>query len=374
MFGHHHHTAAAAPGSGQGYGDNLSPSYTGTTFRPSHDGGRANPEHGGTTTGTAFGTGNPWARPTFRQWLRAYWVDLLTMAVMGAIGLGVYEAHPAPSRSFPLTFQDGEVVYPEFAYPLRREIVPIWLAAFLGSVVPIVFFLLFQIRVRSFADVNAAILGLLNSLITAAVFQVFLKWLIGGLRPHFLAVCQPSVAPGTLTGNGYLNIMYDRSVCTGDQDEIDDSLESFPSGHSTAAFAGFVFLSLYFNAKLKCFANYRPGYWKQILFFAPLLGATLIAGSLTIDQFHNWYDVLAGAVIGTATAFAAFRMSYCAVWDWRCNHVPLPREGLDWGSLYAGEGMGMGMGAGAGAGMREGVMQKDESHDILLRGRHNRNF
>lgn len=43
-----------------------------------------------------------------------------------------------------------------------------------------------QIRIRSFWDINNAILGLLYSLITAAVFQVFLKWLIGGLRPHFL--------------------------------------------------------------------------------------------------------------------------------------------------------------------------------------------
>ena len=54
------------------------------------------------------------------------WLDLLTMAIMGAIGLGVYEAHPAPSRSFPVTFTSGDIVYPEFAYPLRKEIIPIW--------------------------------------------------------------------------------------------------------------------------------------------------------------------------------------------------------------------------------------------------------
>ena len=54
------------------------------------------------------------------------WLDLLTMVIMGAIGLGVYEAHPAPSRSFPVTFLSGDIVYPEFAYPLRKEIIPIW--------------------------------------------------------------------------------------------------------------------------------------------------------------------------------------------------------------------------------------------------------
>ena len=88
------------------------------------------------------------------------------------------QAHPAPSRSFPVYFQDGEVVYPEFAYPLRHEIVsptlsanicasaatpsaskklltsitqvPIWLAALLAAIIPIVIILFMQIRIRSF--------------------------------------------------------------------------------------------------------------------------------------------------------------------------------------------------------------------------------
>jgi diacylglycerol diphosphate phosphatase/phosphatidate phosphatase len=110
----------------------------------------------------------------------------------------VYEAHPAPSRSFPVYFQDGEIVYPQFAYPLRREIVPIWAAAMLGVFVPIIVILICQIRIRSFWDVNNAVIGLLYSLITAAAFQVFLKWLIGGLRPHFLTVCKPNIP--ALTG------------------------------------------------------------------------------------------------------------------------------------------------------------------------------
>jgi len=29
-------------------------------------------------------------------------------------------AKPAPTRSFAVTFADGEVVYPQFAYPLRK--------------------------------------------------------------------------------------------------------------------------------------------------------------------------------------------------------------------------------------------------------------
>ena len=108
----------------------------------------------------------------------------------------VYEAPPAPNRSFPVYDPSGEIVYPEFAYPLRNEIVPIWAAALLAALVPIFIILLMQIRIRSFWDVNNGVIGLLYSLITAAVFQVFLKWLIGGLRPHFLGEFYPTFCRG----------------------------------------------------------------------------------------------------------------------------------------------------------------------------------
>lgn len=204
---------------------------------------------------------------------------------------------------------------------------PIWAAALLAALVPIFVFLVMQIRIRSFWDVNNAVIGLLYSLITAAVFQVFLKWLIGGLRPHFLTVCQPDVdlIKDQYDATGYKELYFTRDICTGDANTIDDSLESFPSGHTTAAFAGFVYLYLYLNAKLKVFANYHPAMWKLIAIYAPILGAVLIGGALTIDEFHNWYDIVFGAIIGTVMAFSAYRMTYAAIWDWRINHIPLSR-------------------------------------------------
>ena len=86
------------------------------------------------------------------------------------------------------------------------------------------------------------------------------------------------------SGTQFANYMYDRSVCTGDEKEINDALESFPSGHATAAFAGLIYLSLYFNAQLKVMSAHNPAYWKMVLFFIPILGAILIAGALTIDK------------------------------------------------------------------------------------------
>ncbi|KAI0968725.1 phosphatidic acid phosphatase type 2/haloperoxidase [Xylaria arbuscula] len=274
-------------------------------------------------------------RPSFGQWLKVTWLDILTFVIMGVIGLGIYEAPPAPTRSFAVTFSDGEVVYPQFAYPYRKEIIPIWLAAFLAAIVPILAILIMQIRVRSFWDVNNGIIGLLYSLIGAAVFQVFIKFLIGGLRPHFLDVCKPDISlakngagieGSPYNAAGFNQLYFTREICTGDPKEINDSLESFPSGHTTAAFAGFVYLYLYLNAKLKVFANYHAPMWKLIVIYIPILGAVLIGGALTIDEFHNWYDVCFGALIGTVMAFTAYRMCYAAIWDWRFNHVPLNRS------------------------------------------------
>lgn len=267
------------------------------------------------------------SRPTFGQWLKGTWIDIITMIILGAIGLGVYKAPPAPSRSFPVSFSDGEIVYPQFAYPLRHEIIPIWASALMSIFIPIAVYLICALRVRSFWDLNNAIMGTLYSLIAAAVFQVFLKWLIGGLRPHFLAVCQPNIPPAARpSGSGFHSIMYRPDICTGNRNQINDSLESFPSGHTTAAFGGFVFLYLYLNAKLKVFSNYHPSLWKLVAIYAPLLGATLIGGALTIDEFHNWYDVVAGAIIGTMFAFSSYRMMYASVWDFRFNHIPLARD------------------------------------------------
>lgn len=65
--------------------------------------------------------------------------------------------------------------------------------------------------------------------------------------------------------------------------------------------------------------------WKLILIWVPVLGAILIGGSLTIDASHNWYDVLAGGILGTLMAFSAYRTVYASIWDWRFNHIPLRR-------------------------------------------------
>jgi membrane-associated phospholipid phosphatase len=248
----------------------------------------------------------------------------------------IYRAPYAATRNFPITFDaSGDIVYPQFAYPNRGWIISPSLSGVIDTIIPIGIMALAQLRIRSFWDFNNAVLGLLYSLILSSLFQVIIKTLIGGFRPIFLDVCQPdpSLAQSRnatgLNGVGFHQVMYTSEVCTNpDKDAIKNAMTSFPSGHATTAFASYVFLFLWMNAKLKVWANFHATFYWLAALLAPLLGATLMAACLTVDQAHNWYDVCMGVFIGTVVAFMVYRMCYAAVWDWRYNHIPLRHRHL----------------------------------------------
>lgn len=174
-------------------------------------------------------------------------------------------------------------------------------------------------------------MGLGYAMATACMFQIFVKWLIGGMRPHFYAVCRPGNPLGGM-GPGFN--MYTPEICTGNSKEIQNALMSFPSGHATAAFAGFGFLALWLNAKFKVFADYKSRVWQLALFSLPILIAFLLAMSKVVDYSHHWWDVLVGSLIGTFFAFMAYRQVYWAIWDWRYDYNSQVSSSLPWFSFF----------------------------------------
>ncbi|KAF7542406.1 hypothetical protein G7Z17_g11603 [Cylindrodendrum hubeiense] len=296
------------------------------------------------------------------QWLKLTWLDLLFMALIGGATLALYHS-PIPAlvtRTFPIAFDSsGDIIYPQWAYPYRGWIIPSWLAGLISIAIPIVIYIIAQIRIKSAWDASNAIIGTTWAVILASIFQVTLKQLVGGFRPYFLDVCMPDISlagsrnDSGLNGVGFHQIMYTIDICTQpDHAKLKNAITSFPSGHSTAAFASFGFLFLWLNAKLKVWADHKPAFWKLCLTFLPILGAVLICGSLTIDAAHNWYDIVGGSCIGIIMAFAAYRTSYAAIWDWRFNHLPLQpkdafRYGFDGDIDYAGQTLSRSVGWGA---------------------------
>jgi len=262
----------------------------------------------------------------FRLFLRNYGVDYLMLALLGAASLAMFFVPPAPSRLFPLGDPSDAFFLAEYSYPRRTEIFSTGLTGAIAFSTAFFAILFMQIWVRSKKDFHHAFLGLLISLVGASWFQVTCKWLIGGIRPNFLSICKPDLTK-LHGGQGFGGIYYDRSICTGEEWEINEAFQSFPSGHSSAAFAGFLFLSFYLNAKLKMTCTpHRGAFWKIVVVTTPVLMATLISLSRLIDYSHQWYDIIFGALIGIGFAFLGYSTQFYSIFNPLNNHIPTKKE------------------------------------------------
>ncbi|KAF1844094.1 acid phosphatase/Vanadium-dependent haloperoxidase [Cucurbitaria berberidis CBS 394.84] len=302
-------------------------------------------------------------RPPFIQWLRRNWLDIATQLLCLLTSFLIYTfSPPLLPRYFPLYpgiersgfgRKYGQPYMGEYVSTLTSAIVSFGApAAILGAIA--------LWGTRRFRDGNAALIGLGYALATATLFQSFMKILIGGLRPHFLSICAPSIPPSRLGLNtpGPSNHLYFTAsqVCTGEKGKIKEAQMSFPSGHACAAFAGFGFLALWLNAHLKVFGReLRSGFphttgaskiesnaveekqlddgrhrgriqhWKLVVFAAPLCIAFLLASSKIRDGWHHPVDIIFGGLVGTAFAHMAYRMVYRSVYNWRNNHIPMEK-------------------------------------------------
>lgn len=272
-----------------------------------------------------------WSQRLFQDltnFFMATWLDWLFIVIIGATAAGVWTAPHTFTRLFPVTAPDGTMYWPEISHPYVEPIFSPALAGVLAAIIPIAIFALAQLFQRSFTDFASAVLGLGYSMVTATCFQVILKKTIGGLRPHFLAVCQPVFPPQDgSSGAGYMNSMYTaEQLCAGDEKKIKSALESFPSGHATIAFAGFGYLAIYLFAHLHVRSPRRRGsYWRMLAVVAPLLFATYLTSTLVLGYHHFGTDVLAGAVIGWVMALFGYRMVFQGVLNSKRNILPYLR-------------------------------------------------
>jgi diacylglycerol diphosphate phosphatase/phosphatidate phosphatase len=250
------------------------------------------------------------------------------------------------TRLFPVNFfTSGDIVYPQFAYPYITPIFSPVGAGLVAGLVPLGVILITQIWYRSFFNAANGILGIAYSLAVSTTFQVILKKTIGGLRPHFLSVCEPVIPDKYQSiGVGYQNIMFTaEQICTGDPDRIKNALESFPSGHSNIAFAGLGYLAIYMFAHLRIQnLRRRAGFWKMGFCFLPVLMATYLASTLVLGYHHFAHDVIFGALIGLSNAFFAYRMCFCSIHDPRWNTVPRRRFENEQREARVAAGLGQG--------------------------------
>lgn len=153
-------------------------------------------------------------------------------------------------------------------------------------------------------ELNCGVLGLLLSQGLAFVVTTALKNTCGRPRPDLIDRCQPSRTHDP-TPFGLSN----STICDGDPALIKDGFRSWPSGHSSSAFAGLVYLSLWVCGKLHVMDN-RGEVWKTILVMIPILAATLVAVSRIMDARHHPFDVITGAALGTLCAFVSYHQYF----------------------------------------------------------------
>jgi diacylglycerol diphosphate phosphatase/phosphatidate phosphatase len=165
---------------------------------------------------------------------------------------------------------------------------------------------------------QVTVLGLLISIILASFITDIIKNAVGRPRPDLIARCKP--APGTSE-----HTLVSVEVCTEtDHHTLHDGWRSFPSGHSSFAFAGLGYLALFVCGQMRVF---RPGsdLFGALLALLPLLGAVLIAISRCEDYRHDVYDVTTGSTLGMLVAWMSYRRYYPRLTSPRCD-TPLKKE------------------------------------------------
>ena len=241
---------------------------------------------------------------------------------------------------------------------------------------------------RKLWELNTAWMGLCLSLASAFMITEGLKDLGGKPRPHLLALCDPDTSsesirryrvgglgPDELTTS--IPILVTWEICrTTDSSGLHNAFASWPSGHSSFSFAGFVYLTLFLCAKFgvhipvllpstspkhvstfdeepsSLSSNnpavqednpYRdprsraaaPPVYLVLICMVPIGAAAYIAVSRWFDYRHHGIDILTGSLIGAVCAYLGFRL----------YHLPIRRgAGWSWGARSRERAFWLGIG------------------------------
>ena len=163
-------------------------------------------------------------------------------------------------------------------------------------------------RAARASALHHATIGLVTSVALALFITVSVKLMVGRPRPDFLARCSyPGEIPEPMT---WVKPGLPGPCTNPDPSVVREGRKSFPSGHSSLAFSGWVYLALFLYDFLGAFlppvGNEGGQVWTLFVATMPTLGAVLVGCSRVSDYWHHPTDVMAGAALGTLCAFLSY--------------------------------------------------------------------
>jgi diacylglycerol diphosphate phosphatase/phosphatidate phosphatase len=235
------------------------------------------------------------------QLVLSYLADWLGLAALGAGVLCLNTLLPDHERFFTL----GE---PAFSYPYHPDTVSSSADTAIAVGVPLAAcavsnMILACSRARArwsvVLDVHHTLLGLITSLALATAVTEFLKHFVGRIRP-----------------SGFARLALNDSKWN----------QSYCSGHTSTAFSGLVFAAFYMAGKAGVFSRegltFRrgagdpfcgAGVLALLLIGVPVGIAVLIAATRLTDYAHDFADVNAGAMVGTAAAWWGYNAYFAGL-------------------------------------------------------------
>ncbi|KAL8681946.1 MAG: hypothetical protein Q9186_001954 [Xanthomendoza sp. 1 TL-2023] len=255
-------------------------------------------------------------RSAVRFWHRSYAADYIGLVVISTGYLFILTIAEPFHRMFSL--DDIAIQFPHAAV----ERVPIGYNIFYSGITPLLIIVISTLLIHPLQTPNrfhkshVTVLGLLISVILSALLTDIIKNAVGRPRPDLLARCKPAKG----TPNHKLVTI---DVCTEkDHHILHDGWRSFPSGHSSFAFSGLGYLSLFLAGQLHIFLPHAD-LFRVLLALVPLVAAALIAISRCEDYRHDVYDVTVGSILGISVAMFSYGRYYPSLKSRRCD-VPYP--------------------------------------------------
>ncbi|KAI0285832.1 lipid phosphate phosphatase 1 [Russula aff. rugulosa BPL654] len=212
------------------------------------------------------------------------WVVVLGLFILGQF----IWAQPIFERDFSLND-------PLIQHPNTSEQIPSYTNNLIAGAGPVILVIVIAGFRNSLHELHHGLLAAISGSSLNRVITEALKNRIGkpwSTRPDFLARCNWDAS---------------RHVCTGDIHQILDGRKSFPSGHSSTAFVGMTFITLFLAGKTAalCF-NFTPSrgaflrsrFGRLCLVLLPLVFAAWVAITRVEDYRHHKEDVIVGSLIG----------------------------------------------------------------------------